>query len=68
MSPADLRVGPALPMLLTPLSAARELGVSRARLYELMRDGELKYVKFGGVRRIARVDLEAFVDALRAAS
>ena len=48
--------------------AADRLGVSRARLYELMACGEVRSVKIGSSRRIPAVDLEAFVTRLRSES
>jgi excisionase family DNA binding protein len=47
--------------LLTVVEAARELGISRSKLYELLADGELPSVRIGRTRRIAVAALEAFV-------
>lgn len=49
--------------LLTVVEAARELGTSRSKLYELLADGELSSVRIGRTRRIAVAELEAFVAA-----
>jgi excisionase family DNA binding protein len=46
--------------------AAKLLGISRAKLYSLIRDGELRAVKRVGMTFIRRVDLEAFIDAMPA--
>jgi len=51
-------------MLLRVPEAAAELGISRAKLYELMSRGELPSVRVDGCRRIRRSDLVAFVAAL----
>ncbi len=40
--------------LLSVLSAARFLAMSRSSLYQLMERGELAYVKIGRARRIPR--------------
>jgi excisionase family DNA binding protein len=49
--------------LLTVVEAARELGISRSKLYELLADGELSSVRIGRTRRIAVAELEEFVAA-----
>jgi excisionase family DNA binding protein len=56
------------PLLLSPREAAKALGMGRSRLYELLRAGEIKSLKVGRLRKIARADLDAFVEGLRAAS
>jgi excisionase family DNA binding protein len=38
--------------------AAHLLSAHEARIYQMIRDGELPVVKIGGVMRIRRVDLE----------
>ncbi len=40
------------------------LGVSRAKIYELMASGELPSVRVGGSRRIRAEDLDAFIAGL----
>ncbi|WP_144715700.1 helix-turn-helix domain-containing protein [Curtobacterium pusillum] len=52
------------PLLLTIPDAARQLALSRARLYELIADGTVPSVKIGGARRIRARDLAAYVDGL----
>jgi excisionase family DNA binding protein len=37
--------------LLTVVEAARELGISRSKVYELLADGELPSVRIGRTRR-----------------
>lgn len=49
-----------------PTEAAESLGISRARLYQLMAEGQIGSVKVGASRRIAAVDLDRYVDRLRA--
>ena len=41
--------------------AARLIGLSRSRLYELMRRGEVDYVKVGGATLIPYEGLRAFI-------
>jgi excisionase family DNA binding protein len=53
-------------LLYRPEEAAEALGLSRARLYQLMADGEVGSVKIGTSRRIPAVDLEEYVSRLRA--
>lgn len=40
------------PLLLTPIAAARELGISRAQVYRMVRNGELASVMVGARIRI----------------
>lgn len=51
--------------LITLPAAARLLGVSRSKLYELVAAGELPTVRIGRSRRIAVADLEEFVRRCR---
>lgn len=41
--------------------AARLIGLSRSRLYELMKRGEVEYVKVGGATLIPYDGLRAFI-------
>ena len=51
-----------LPVLLVrPEDAARALGVSRTKVYELMRSGALRSVRVGGLRRVPVAALNEFV-------
>jgi excisionase family DNA binding protein len=52
------------PNLLKPEQAARKLGISRTRVYELITTGELPSRKIGRSRRIRLVDLERYVEGL----
>ena len=45
--------------------AAALLGVSRAKLYELIASGALPAVKVDGCRRVRTEDLVSYVNALR---
>jgi len=53
-------------LLLTPVEAARVLGIGRTKVYELMASGRLRSVRLDGCRRITRDDLAAFVAQLSA--
>jgi excisionase family DNA binding protein len=53
-------------LLFRPEEAADALGVSRARLYQLLAAGEIGSVKIGASRRIPSADLRAYVARLRA--
>ena len=53
-------------LLLTPVEAARVLGIGRTKVYELMASGRLRSVRLDGCRRITRDDLAAFVAQLTA--
>lgn len=55
-------------LLLTPAEAARALGISRTRVYELMASGQLASVKIGRSRRISVSALYAFISAMSAVS
>ena len=44
--------------------AALALGLSRAKVYELINSGALQAVRIDGARRIRAADLNAFVDSL----
>jgi excisionase family DNA binding protein len=44
--------------------AAAALGLSRAKVYELINSGALRSVRIDGARRIRAADLEAFVASL----
>jgi excisionase family DNA binding protein len=44
--------------------AAAALGLSRAKVYELINSGVLRSVRIDGARRIKAADLEAYVASL----
>ena len=51
-------------LMLTPEEAARELRISRAKVYQMMASGELPSIKLGGNRRIRLSALRAYIDRL----
>ena len=52
-------------LLLTPLEAAKTLGIGRSKLYELLARGELASVYIGACRRVPLDALRAYVDELQ---
>ncbi len=48
--------------LLTPDEAATWLNLSRAKVYEMLRSGEIPSITVGRARRIPRAGLEAWLD------
>ena len=52
------------PKLLKVPDVVERLGVSRAKVYELMASGELRSVRVGGSRRIESDDLDRFITGL----
>jgi excisionase family DNA binding protein len=52
------------PVLLTPEQAARQLGISRWKLYDLLRQGSLASVRIGSCRRIPTRAIEDLVAQL----
>jgi excisionase family DNA binding protein len=52
-------------LLLTPKEATELLGISRSKLYELLRAGTIESVKIGDCRRVPRAALDEYVDRLR---
>lgn len=52
------------PLLLRPEDAARLLTISRAKVYTLLRLGELRSVKVGASRRISAMALREYVSRL----
>lgn len=53
-------------LVVTPEEAAEVLKVSRSRIYELIRKGEISSVKLGRVRRIRVEKLREYLDRLEA--
>jgi len=51
-------------VLLTPVEAARLLGIGRTKLYDLLQRGELHSVRLDGCRRVPRASIDAFVESL----
>lgn len=63
----DLASGGHVEKLLLTVEQAEEVTeICRSKLYEFMAAGALRSVKIGRSRRIARVDLETFVERIRA--
>ena len=54
-------------VLLTPAEAAQALGISRSKLYELLRAGTLESVRIDRLRRIPIQALHEYVERLREA-
>ncbi len=52
-------------MLIDVNEACSLLGVKRTFLFSLLASGRLRSVKLGRLRRIARADLEEYVEQLR---
>jgi excisionase family DNA binding protein len=63
---AKLELGTA-ELLITVPEAARRLGIGRSHVYRYIDDGRLRSVRLGRSRRIAPVDLAAFVARVRTA-
>jgi excisionase family DNA binding protein len=53
-----------MPLLVRAEEAARLLGISRTRTYEMLRQGELRSVRLGRARRVRLADIEALVEKL----
>ena len=52
-------------LLLTPLEAAKTLGIGRSKLYQLLASGDLASVYIGSCRRVPLDALRAYVDQLQ---
>ena len=50
--------------LLKVPEVALRLSISRAKVYELLADGELRSVRLAGSRRVRSVDLDDFIAGL----
>jgi excisionase family DNA binding protein len=57
--------GALAPLLVTPLQAAGLLGISRSKIYALLKAGEIPSVTIGATRRIAHRDLVDYVEQRR---
>jgi len=55
---------PVVRLLYRVTEVAEALGLSRAKVYELLTSGALRSVRIDGARRIRSADLEAFVESL----
>ena len=56
----------AAPLAVRVPEAVRLTGLSRSRVYELMRSGDIEYFKVGGSTLIPYDALRTFIDRLRA--
>ncbi len=52
-----------LRLLLRPEEGARALGVSRARIYEMLARGDIRSIKIGRSRRIPVAEIKNWIDA-----
>ena len=55
-------------LLLTPVEAARVLGIGRSKVYELMQSGQLESVHIGACRRVPAEAVHSFLLHLRGAA
>ena len=53
-----------IPALWTPVQTAKVLGISRSTLYCLLESGDLESVHIGRSRRIAKTQVDAYVNRL----
>ena len=58
----DAACGP-IKLLLRPEEAAQSLGLSRARLYELMAEGSIRSLKIGRARRVPIAEIKNWIDS-----
>jgi excisionase family DNA binding protein len=63
---AVLRSAPTAASLLTVVEAARELRVSRARVFQLLASGDLDGVRIGRARCVPRRSIDAYLSRLGA--
>jgi excisionase family DNA binding protein len=49
-------------LLLTPEEAAEALAICRAKVYDLLRSGELRSMRIGSARRIPATALREFIE------
>ena len=63
---AVLRSGPTGTSLLTVVEAARELRVSRARVFQLLASGDLDGVRIGRARCVPRRSIDVYLSRLGA--
>lgn len=55
-------------LALRPAEAAKAVGLSRSKFYELLRNGEVRALKVGAVTLIRTEDLRVWLDAQAALS
>ena len=61
---SDGSAEPVARLLYRVSEVASALGLSRAKVYELINSGALRAVRIDGARRVKAADLEAFVASL----
>lgn len=65
MSAAGSEIGVGEPISVKIPDAVRLTGISRSRIYELMRNGEIEFAKVGSSTLIIVESLRRFIDARR---
>ncbi len=55
-------------LLVTAEEAAESLGIGRSKVYELIRTGQVAWVRIGSCRRIAITELAAVIERLSSTS
>lgn len=70
MTAAAQRLSPTELLVLSPAQAAELLGISRTKVYDLVKGGHLRTITLyaGGPIRIRRSDLDAYLDECSRAS
>lgn len=53
------------PLAYRPEEGAQELGISRAKMFELLKSGAIDSIKIGRSRRIPHDALTTYIDGLR---
>jgi excisionase family DNA binding protein len=53
-------------LLISPVEAAKRLGIGRTQMFDLIGRGEVKSVKIGRLRRVPVTALSEYVDRLTA--
>lgn len=66
MGSPTLTEAAAPPVLYRPEDAARQLGVSRAQMFQMLASGAITSVKIGRLRRVPHTALVAYVERLEA--
>lgn len=50
------------PKMYTPMEAARELNIGRTKMYQLLRDNQLRFIRIGRSIRIPAQCIQLFVE------
>jgi len=61
----SILAAPVQPLLLRPLEAAKALGISERKLWQMTKDGLIPFVPFGRSVRYAPADLQAWIDSAK---